>query len=636
MEILAIIEDRNKQLKAYLPAFVSPYMAESMPGKFYILAKTTLKVDREADRQLICDTCGSLIGMTNPGSLERVNVATDDDDYLVAAFDYKKLFDLYEAIGITPNLTWEDILGSYSIEQALHSYVALPIPAMACNLDGSCTAGKANFDHLTGEGDWEPRSGKTYLDFGVLYKRPWVYTLDHIPGIEVHIGSDKFPGIRDSVAFASRLTDLIVEKDTSTPVIFDKAIPVVNGLMYYPSVNGSELVIKTGAELFIGQPIASGNFRMPKKQYQYSSIMLIDFREFLAAGENETEPEPIGKFKLSDCTLRKVVDRGEYWEIYFSIPNGYRLDRVTPFISFDGRLMDRTKFRMLNANTICLTLTNLEIQYMRERDMQLTGNIPFNSNVIKLKNDVRDWIFIQFNKPTEDLIRTARETLMAEDTSWIDFSANTLGSDTQVCPFCGGTFDSESDITYPLADSTIPIHANCAVDAVATYNAQETRVLNYAMECLNSPAVSSAANSNRSFMFLVPGTDVYVHKFRVTSRLDYNSLLFNGNIGGLLQSTKGKELFEYVISDYMDYHILKNVDTSKPNLVIGSDQHLIGYAPYEFLTTLERDIDPPISGTDGPIQDIAYEAVPYINRYAPAVVGNDTNNFNLLDILAIE
>ena len=617
MDILAIIEDRNKQLKAYLPAFVTPYMAESMPGTFYILVRTSLKVDRTEDVEIICNTCGSVLGMTNPGSLAGVNIATDEEDNLIVAVNYKQLFDLYSGMVITKDLTWEDILGCFTQEQALHAISMFPIPAMSCNIDGSSTAGKARFVQATGEGDWVRPTGEAYLDFGVIFKRPWVYTLDDIPGLTVHVGSDTLPGIRDELAFANHLNSIFVEKDASTPVVFTKSIPVVNGLMYYPSVNGNELVIKSAMELFF------------KQTYQYSSVMLIDFREFRSAGESVDDPEPLEKFKLSDCTLRSVRDIGEAWEIIFSMPDSYSVQSKTAFISFDGRLIERPKYRFLNENTILLTLTKLEIQYMRERDVQLTESIAFNTNVIKLTNNVEEWIYYQFNQPAASLLVEARREVSTRP-NWINFVSRTNSDDLPICPYCGQVIENAEDIAYPLPDTKIAVHVDCSREALETYTAQEDAVIQYAMECLDSPGLFNGANSNRSFMFLVPGDNIYVHNFRISKRLDYNSLVFNGNIGGLLQSTKGKEIFEYVLSDYMDYHILKNVNPEKPDLVFGSDAHLIGYAPYEFLTTLERSDD------TRPDHDTAFVSTPYIDNYAPDVVGNNTNNFNLLDILAIK
>ena len=145
---------------------------------------------------------------------------------------------------------------------------------------------------------------------------------------------------------------------------------------------------------------------------------------------------------------------------------------------------------------------------------------------------------------------------------------------------------------------------------------------------LRAAESEDSINQNRSFFYFLPGKNIYINEYTVDDRLNYNGLIIHGNIAGMLQSCKGKEIFEHVILNYMDIRVLKHTTGAKPDLVYGSDAHILGYAPYNYLTTLENHV----SGQ----ANISLEAMPFVDRRAPEAVVQNTNKFKLLDIVKLK
>lgn len=152
-------------------------------------------------------------------------------------------------------------------------------------------------------------------------------------------------------------------------------------------------------------------------------------------------------------------------------------------------------------------------------------------------------------------------------------------------------------------------------------------------------------NTDRSFFSIIKTTGIYINDYLVDDKLSYNSLLTYGNIGGMLQNCRGKEIFEHVIVNYMDQHYLKHKSDSEKDIVYGSDAHLLGYAPYGFLTslykqkkfmynTLKRSTMNSVSGSKQP--QVAMASMPYIDRTAPDAIVPDNQLFRLLDIVKVK
>ena len=292
---------------------------------------------------------------------------------------------------------------------------------------------------------------------------------------------------------------------------------------------------------------------------------------------------------------------------------------------------------------------------MRERDMQLTETVKFNARFIKVPDDAESWIKAQFTLFDDEVESNLRIRFENETFDWDKLS-------------------------------------------------EEERDLLIAHEIL-SP---SGGNYFRSFITVLPVDEVYVHEYAVNTRLNYNGLLISGNVEGVLQSTKGHEIFEHVICKYMSQRTLTPVDfqtwvngsssifTQKANptvfrdidtsedvdydpivestaftdytcktkvgvvtaitkapetdivtaitvngvvytkkettmkrLLYGSDTHLVGYKPYEFLTTLESQM------TYKDDLDTVFLSTPYIDRIANEAVKTNKMEFKLLDFVKL-
>ena len=560
MKLLAVIEDKNKRLRAYLPAFMSPFRAcmtrycsvHDVPNfansdKYvcYHEIKTgsgsacnyVNQVRDGVNIILLLET--DIVFVPPEEGVEQPNVALNDDGCLVLTVSVNALFSLFGRKNIQVADTWDTFLSSYTQEQLLQAVVQMPYPAITASLCGVSTKGMTQGDVADPESasgiHWQFPNGDTYLDFGLIYKRPQAYTLDNIPGLTAHFGSIRLPNILDSTAYGHSLTDVVVKKDISCSVNIQNCIPVVNGLMYMPTMYNGNMYIQSASELFWNGT------------YQSSAVMLMDYSEIL-------DGEELSILKLSDCEFLGAKFNGKEYVLFVKFPDEYehQIKNNTMFTVIDGRLITFDKIQMIGKTTIAIYLNESELRYMRERDMQLTDNIKFNEFSIKLVRSHLEWLEAQFIKGDDE-------------------------------------------------------------DSVAALRAAESE---------------DSINQNRSFFYFLPGKNIYINEYTVDDRLNYNGLIIHGNIAGMLQSCKGKEIFEHVILNYMDIRVLKHTTGAKPDLVYGSDAHILGYAPYNYLTTLENHV----SGQ----ANISLEAMPFVDRRAPEAVVQNTNKFKLLDIVKLK
>lgn len=556
MKLLAVIEDKNKRLRAYLPAFMSPFRAcmtrycsvHDVPNfantDGYICyheletgsassCNYVNQVKEDASIFLLFET--DIVFEPPAEGVEQPNVALNDDGCLIVTVSIDMLFALFGRKNITVGMSWDTFIASYSQEQLLQAVVQMPYPAITASLCGVSTKGLTGGNVSDPESPsgihWQFPNGDTYLDFGLVYKRPQAYTLDSIPGLTAHFGSVRLPNILDERAYGSSLTDIVLEKDVSCSVALSKCIPVVNGLMYTPTMMNNKMYIRSAAEVF-------------NLTYQSAAVMLMDYSELL-------DDSDLQCLSLADCEFIDAKFNGKDYVLYVKLPAAYEtfLKNKTMFTVFDGRLVTFDKIRVHGKTTISIRFDNNELRHMRERDMQLVNNIPFNEFSIKLVRTHIDWLRDQFSTG-DDLSLADRE---------------------------------------------------------------------------------DAINPKRSFFYFLPGRDIYINEYTVDDRLNYNGLIIHGNIAGMLQSCKGKEIFEHVILNYMDIRVLKHATGEKPDLVYGSDAHLIGYAPFNYLTTLENDISDLTRQSN-----ISLEAMPFVDRRAPEAVVNSSNRFRLLDIVKLK
>lgn len=555
MTLLAVIEDKNKRLRAYLPEFMNPFRSCMMRycsvhdvPNFASTTEYICQHELETGSSASCNYVDTMRDDTNiylllktdilyeepemEEGMQEPNVALDDDGHLVIVVSVDMLFGLFGRKNIATDTTWATFLSSYTQNQLLQAVVQMPYPAIAASLCGAGTKGITVGDVANGEVEWQFPNGDVYLDFGLIYKRPWAYTLDSIPGLTAHFGAINMPGIIDEPAYGHALTDIVVEKDLSCAVNLPNCIPVVNGLMYMPSMLNGRMYIKSASEMFNGM-------------YDNAAVMLMDYSEFLSEGSLTT-------LKLSDCEFINCKFNGKNYVLTIKLPTAYRAKFVneTMFTVIDGRLITFDKVQVKGDGIISIKFNDNELRCMRERDMQLTNNISFNEFMVKPIRTHLQWL--------EDLFASTSEDIkMAE---------------------------------------------------------QEDSI-----------------NQNRNFFFFIPETDIYINEYMVDDRLNYNGLIVHGNVAGMLQGCKGKEIFEHVICDYMDIRILEHKTGDKPNLVYGSDAHLIGYAPYNHLTTLEKHISDPTRQSD-----ISLDSMPFVDRRAPETVLDNSNKFRLLDVVKLK
>lgn len=581
MKVLAVIEDKNRRLRAYLPDFISPFMAcmtkycsvHDAPNfantNDYVCAHE-LETGSSASCNYVThakehSNIFMLIDSDVLNETEGTNIAVTSENHLVLSISIDELFRLFGRKQITSSTSWSAFLARFTQAQLLQAAVNLPIPLEAVDIHARSTRGLAQYSEEDEMAVWTFPDGHTSFHFGQNLKRPYMYTLNDIPGIKAHFGSKTWAGIQDEIAFANNIKDIILEKDVSAKVTFSKCVPIVNGLMYFPSTENNLMYIQEAVELFWNQP------------YQYASIALLDFSEMIDTAAS------VACLKLSDCTLNSVVQDGCVWRVSFNVPNASSLTSNTPFLSFDGRWMTFDKISIIGANTLLLTLTETEIRFMKERDMQLTEKFAFNTNILKPTNGIEYWIRAQFNQVSAAMIAEAKTDLST-------------------------TYDGWSTLS-----STV----------------QNTLATNYAMEWLASPKKTEGANPARSFLFFVPNTSIYFHEYRMNSRLNYNGILIRGKMVGMLQSLRGQEFFEHTDHSYYKTRTLESVNSEKPSLVAGSESHILVYAPYEFLTTLEKPVD------DNTLPNITVASDPYIERIAPEAVVHNPNEFRLLDIVSL-
>ena len=549
MELLAVIKDKNRCLKAYFPGMMKPYIALSeefndrFGNKTYLLFKSNL----------ILDVTGNFSD----------NVGIAEDGKIVVAVSAGDLFTKYgPPSSISDLTTWDDILNQYDENELLHSYVRIPYPAITSGLCGECIRGITDAPCLPkGHVLYKHPDKSCYLDFGMDLIRPQAYTLDTYPGITAHFGSWNIDGIVDEIAYRSFLLDLIVEKDISCKVIFENCIPIANGLAYYPSFKNNKLYVKTAMELF-GNP-----------SYDYASIMLMDFSAF---AERNAINNVINNVRFTDCTLKNIEYTGSIYNISVKLPTGYSISNKTLLTWFDGRLLTFDKVRIIDPEFVVITLSDSEIRSMRDRDMHLVDNVQFNSSAIKMSMTNLEWVSALFQR------------------------ANS-----------------------------------------------EAKTLEYS---------SNAVNEYRSFFSILGSDNVYINDYLLADRLCYNTFIINGNIGGMLQSCTGKEILEHVVVNYMEQKELTHATNTSKNIVYGSDAHLVGYAPYEFLSSLDnekkflynlkctKDEESEKIVNEYSVVDVPPEkqptsaliSMPYINRIAPDAVSEDKQLFRMLDLVKVK
>ena len=577
MEILAVIEAKNKRLRAYLPSFMHPFMAcmtkycsvHDVPNfantSDYICAHA-LETGSDAECNYVeCLKEHNDILMLLRTEIENETgseaAASDSDNKLVLAISIDRLFSLFGRKPITTQTTWEAFIALFTQSQLLQAVQSLPIPALAVGLDGTATKGLASFEENETEDIWSFPDGSTYFEFNQVMHRPVAYTLDSTSGFQAHFGSRLLAGIEDEPAFLENAPDIILKKQNGSIINFASSIPFINGLMYRPSLYDAKLYVTGATDLF------------RHVSYQYSSVMLLDF----------TDLGTLTTCGLSDCTLHSVTQNSNQWEVIFSIPEGYSFKGVTSFLSFDGRLMSFEKLHFLSDSSVLLILTDSEIKQMRARDMQLTERFVFNTNHLKITSNTEYWIRAQFNQLSAEMLELAKTELATTTDSWSTMT------------------DEEKEIA----------------------------ATEYAMNWLDSPVITDGANHNRSFFFFIENENIYLHEYMIHSRLNYNSILAQGGMCGILQSVEGKEAFEFVALRYRNRQVLKAVDPEKQNLSYGSDLTVLGYAPYEFLTELNNN------SVDSENTQVFVASTPYINRAAEAATIIHNNDFKLLDIVSL-
>ena len=648
MELLAILESRQRRLRAFLPEFVTP---------FDIIMTKHCAVHDEPnennDSRYTCPNAGSSCNIVSQMKVKSdvymlvrtdvmdatdfEGVAKDKDGFIVTCFSIKTLKSKFGMQPITPSTTWEEILGWYTREQLGQSYKVLPIPTMAVDRKNRSTNGLATLSPTTPETttNWSYPSGVSYLSFKQKFKRPTAYTLDNIPGIVGHFTNHLTPGLVDRTYMVHQSPDLSITKDISCPINLDNCLPVANGLLYFSKTVDRNYFIYGATDVFVNQV------------FPYASVMMLDFSEIV--GNN-----PIEKYLCKDCKLESLTDLGMEYEIIFSIPES-DLNGKTALVSFDGRLMPFDRAVIIGDKSIKVRVSKSEILHMRERDMQLTETVDFNTRFIKVPGNDEAWIKGQFSLFDEEETESLRSEFASGVFRWDELS-------------------------------------------------EEEQHLMIASKIL-SP---SAGNYFRTFVTVLPVNEVYVHEYAVNSRINYNGLFINGNVEGVLQSTKGYEIFEHVICKYMSQRTLTPVDfqtwingsssvfTQKANpsvfidldpsedanydpevestaytdytcktkvgiitditkepdtdivssitvdgviytkkettmerLLYGSDTHLVGYKPYEFLTTLESQMN---YKND---LDTVFLSTPYIDRMANEAVETNRMEFKLLDFVKL-
>ena len=559
MKLLAVIEDKNKRLRAYLPEFISPFIAcmtrycsvHDVPNfastDKYICYNELITGSAEncdyvdvmkenVNIILLLETDIKFNAPDSSNGVNQPNVALNDDGCLVITVSIKNLFNLFGRKQITADETWDSFISSYTQDQLLQAVVQMPYPAIASSLSGVGTKGVTEGDVADPESDngihWKFPSGDSYLDFGLIYERPTAYTLDSIPGIEAHFGSIKIPSVIDEPAYGNSLTDIVVQKDVSCPITFSNCIPVVNGLMYIPTLKNGKMYIRSAAELFWDC------------RYEIASVMFLDFSEIL-------KNERLTTVMLSDCQKISIKFDGKEYVLTVKFPEVYipLLENGTLFTVIDGRLITFDNVGVRGRNVISIRLSDSLIMHMRERDIQLTDNVKFNEFTIKPVRSNIEWLNAQF--------------------------------------FTG--------------------------DDLKTVEGEES------------------LNQHRSFFFFLPYKNIYINEYTVDDKLYHSGLITHGNVAGMLQGSKGLELFEHLILTYMDMRILKHSTGEKPDLVYGSDVHVLRYVPYNYLTTLENHI------RDASRQsNIALESVPIVDRLAPEAIQHDSKRFKLLDIVKLK
>lgn len=550
MELLAVIKDKNKCLKAYLPGMMTPYIAlsekfsERFGDKTFLLFKSDLVFD-------VAD------------EVER-NVGVTEDGRIVVIVSLANLFVKHgKPSSITEATTWDTLLASYDSDALVSSYANMPYPSITSGLSGSCIRGITDAPDLkNGNVVYKYPNKSCYLDFGMNLIRPQAYTLDSHPGIEAHFGAWDYPGLMDEHAYGSILSDLIIKKDISCPVNFSNSIPIVNGLAYFPSLKDDKMYARSAVELF------------GHKSYDYSSVMLMDFSSF-----GSSTLRAIKNIKFTGFRTKSIEYTGSVYNIVVTLPNEYSIEGKTLLTWFDGRLLTFDRVKALDPTTVLITISDIEVRAMRDRDMHLVDNVQFNSAAIKLHKSNLEWVNALFVDP-----ETQEER-----------------------------------------------------DAYAT----------------------DAINTQRSFFTVIETSDVYINDYLLVDRLCYNSFIIAGNIGGMLQSCTGKEILDHVIVNYMDQRYLTHRTDSSKDIVYGSDAHLIGYAPYEFLSSLNNEkkylynLERHLVDLDDGSKAISDEydatvvppekqptsaliSMPYVNRIAPDAVVEDKQLFRMLDLVKVK
>lgn len=649
MKLIAILENKQRRLRALLPEFVSPF--DIFMTRYCSVHD---ELNENNDSRYICPHAGNnchLVDVMKTGvdihmlvqtdvqdATDFEGVAKNKDGFIVACFSVKTLMSRSGSQIVTPETTWSEFLGRFTTEQLHQAVSILPIPSMIVDRKGKSTTGstvvrtKAN-DPLIKIFEWSYPTGSTYLNFNQNYKRPTAYTLDNLPGIEAHYGSHLYPDFLDRPHMITKSLDIAIKKDASCPVNLDNSLAIANGLLYYSGKENNQYYIYGATDVFVNQV------------FPYASVMLLDFSEIV-------QKESIQKTLFKDCIFDSVTDIGMEYEIIFSVPDT-DLFKKSVFVSFDGRLMRLDRYSIIGNSTIKLTVSKSEILHMRERDMQLTEKVAFGSRFIHIPDNTEDWIKGQFGIFSDAVINSTNLSLEEEIFSWEKMS------------------DEEKEILL-----------------------------------VNAVFGSSGGNVNRSFVCVLPVDNVYVHEYAFNSRVNYNGLLLNGYVEGVLQSTRGQEIFEHVICKFMNLRKLTPTDfqtwvngpdsvftktqtplvymesdasnqseynpevestayedytcdkvigiieaiekqentdivtsitvngivyvkkeTQMHPLLYGTYSHLIGYKPYEFLTTLDSQ-----SGYKND-PDTTFLSTPYIDRIAREAVKPNSMEFRLLDIV---
>ncbi len=646
MKLLAIIESKQKRLRAYLPEFVTPF--DIFMTRYCVVHD---ELNENNDSRYVCPQHGNscklvdqlkekteiylLVQTDVMDATDFEGVAKNKDGFIVACFSVRTLMSEFGMRVVTPSTTWDEFIGSFTGAQLRQSYKVLPIPSMVVDRKGRSTNGMATMNAYEGTTDWSYPTGITYLTFGQNIKRPTAYTLDSVPGITAHFTNHLMPGMVDRLHMVTMLPDISITKDASCKVDLDNSLAIANGLLYYSKTETNNYYLYGATDVFTNQV------------FPYAAVMMLDFSDMYVN-------KSMSKYLFKELDLISVSDQGLDYEIILSMPD-FDLTGKTPLISFDGRLLRFDRVFQIGPNTIRFLVSKSEIQHMRERDMQLTETVKFNTRHIKLLDNVEDWIKAQFGIFEQSVLDQVVTRLEADTFRWEDMT------------------DEEHELL--IADEVFgPTGGNCF----------------------------------RSFVAVLPVDEVYEHEYLVNSRVNYNGLLISGNVEGVLQSIRGLEIFEHVICKYMSQRVLTPVDfqtwvngsssvftqkanpevfidldaseqgdydpevestaytdyscntkvgtisaitkaedtdivtsitvndvvytkkeTNMDNLLYGSDTHLIGYQPYEFLTTLESQSnylhDP----------DTAFLSTPYIDRMAKEATDPDLMVFRLLDFVKL-